>query len=149
MSQDAAPDIVHWLGEIQSLQRQVAELRQERDLAYASADHLRGLYESEAKQRQRDVVAAGQQIERLQQALAPQVEPLNSSVSEIDIQGNHSVEQLQAQLTAAREQCERLKELLQAEQREHAQTRESLTTALGDAVDLLAKERLGTNQPSL
>lgn len=152
MSQDVAPNIVNWLSEIQSLQRQVADLKQERDSAYASADRLRGLYESETKQRQRDAVASGQQIERLQKELAaqrsPQAEPFNSSSSEVSIKGNHSVEQLQAQWVAATKQCERLKEMLQAEQEEHAQTRESLTAALGDAVDLLAKERLGTNQPS-
>jgi len=38
-------DVAQWLGEIQSLQRQVAELKSARDVAYASADNLRSLYE--------------------------------------------------------------------------------------------------------
>ena len=153
MSQDAAPDIVQWLAEIQSLQRQVAELKQERDLAYASADNLRGLYESEAKQRQREATASQRQTEQLQKELeayqSPQAETSERLSAEITgIQGNRSVEDLQAQLVFAKKQCEQLKAMLQAEQTEHAQTRESLTVALGDAVDLLAKERSGVD-PSL
>ncbi|MEO1385772.1 MAG: hypothetical protein AAFV85_00190 [Cyanobacteria bacterium J06634_6] len=41
----------------------------------------------------------------------------------------------------AKKECDRLKSLLKAEQAEHEKTRESLTAALGDAVDLLTKER--------
>ena len=151
MSQDAAPDVVKWLAEIQSLQRQVAELKQERDLAYASADNLRGLYESEAKQRQRDTIRYQRQTEQLQKDLeayqSPQAETSDRLSAEItSIQGNRSVDDLQAQLISVTKQCEQLKAVLQAEQTGHAQTRESLTAALGDAVDLLAKERLGANQ---
>lgn len=153
MSQDAAPDIVKWLAEIQSLQRQVAELRQERDLAYASADNLRGLYESEAKQRQREVTSYQRQTEQLQKELeayhSPQAETSDRLSAEITgIQENRSVEDLQTQLISVKKQCEQLKAMLQIEQTEHAQTRESLTAALGDAVDLLAKERSGVDLSS-
>jgi hypothetical protein len=154
VSPDGTPDVVRWLSEIQSLQRQVAELKQERDLAYASADNLRNLYDTEAQQRQRDTLSAQRTIERLQKALEafestelPQAGTLQTSSSErfsaevASIQNTRSVEQLQAQLIAAKQQCEQLKALLKAEQIDHAQTRESLTAALGDAVDLLAKER--------
>lgn len=151
MSQDAAPDVVKWLAEIQALQRQVAELKQERDLAYASTDNLRGLYESEAKQRQRDATSYQRQTEQLQKELeayqSPQAETSDRLSAEItSIQGNRSVEDLQAQLISAKKQCEQLKAMLQEEQTEHTQTRESLTAALGDAVDLLAKERPGATQ---
>ncbi len=152
MSQDAAPNIVKWLAEIQSLQRQVAELKQERDSAYASADNLRGLYDSEAQQRQRDAVASQRQIEHLQKELEAYQSPPETadrlSAEITSIQSNRSVEHLQAQLVSAKKQCAQLKAMLQAEQKEHAQTRESLTAALGDAVDLLAKERPGANQSS-
>jgi hypothetical protein len=139
-------NVAQWLAEIQSLQRQVAQLQQERDQAYASVDNWRNLYEAEAQQRRRDTAAQAAKITHLQQALAefetPQTGDSAQFSAEVSrIQGNQSVEQLQAQLIAAKKQCEQLKGLLQAEQSEHAQTRESLTAALGDAVDLLAKER--------
>ncbi len=144
--QDVPPDVVRWLAEIQSLQRQVAELTQERDLAYASSDNLRNLYDTEAQQRQRDALAATREIERLKKALetlqTPQADSAERFSAEIsNIQNSRSVEQLQAQLIESRKQCEQLKAQLKAEQTEHAETRESLTAALGDAVDLLAKER--------
>ncbi len=143
---DVPADVVQWLAEIQSLQRQVAELKQERDLAYDSADNLRSLYDAEAQQRQRESLAATHKTEQLQKALdAFQATPTETSErfsAEISsVQNIRSIEQLQAQLIAAKKQCEQLKALLKAEQTEHAQTRESLTAALGDAVDLLAKER--------
>jgi uncharacterized protein with von Willebrand factor type A (vWA) domain len=155
--QDVPPDVVKWLTEIQSLQRQVAELKQERDLAYTSADNLRSLYDTEAQQRQRDTLTAQSTINRLQKTLealqspqfqSPQTGPseLNSSgMSSIQssIYNNRSVEQLQTQLIAAKQQCEQLQAMLTAEQADHAKTRENLTAALGDAVDLLAKERPG------
>jgi uncharacterized coiled-coil DUF342 family protein len=151
---DVAPDVVRWLTEIQSLQRQVAELKQERDLAYTSADNLRSLYDTEAQQRQRDTLAAQSTIKRLQKALealqspqllqSPQTETSERFSSEVSvIQNIRSIEQLQTQLIAALKQCEQLKGQLKAEQEAHAQTRENLTAALGDAVDLLAKERPG------
>ena len=59
-------DVAQWLGEIQSLQRQVAELKSARDVAYASADNLRSLYETEARQRQRDLMNSQKTIARLQ-----------------------------------------------------------------------------------
>jgi len=146
MAPDIAPDIAGWLAEIQSLQHKVAELQQERSRAYASADNLRKLYESEAVQRQRDTAAAQQKIEQLQHRLAEfqssdSQEGGKLSAEIASIEGNRSVEQLQAQLVAAKRQSEQLKTRLQEEQAEHAKTRESLTAALGDAVDLLAKER--------
>ncbi|KPQ33773.1 MAG: RIM-binding protein of the cytomatrix active zone [Phormidesmis priestleyi Ana] len=139
-------DVAQWLGEIQSLQRQVAELKSARDVAYASADNLRSLYETEARQRQRDLMNSQKTIARLQKDLemlqAPQDENSERLSAEImSIQSDRSVERLQAELIAAKKQCEQLKSRLSAEQAEHAQTRESLTAALGDVVDLLAKER--------
>ena len=50
-----APNAAQWLGEVQSLQQQVAEIKRERDSAYTSADTLRNLYESEARQRKREI----------------------------------------------------------------------------------------------
>lgn len=143
-------DVTQWVAEVRSLQRQIAELQQESDQAYASADNWRNLYEAEAQQRRREAATAASKIERLQQAIAElQVLAVADSgpdsgptTPETDAQQSLSVEELQAQLAAAKKQHIQLKAMLTAEQTQHAQTRESLTAALGDAVDLLAKERL-------
>ncbi|MGI8933250.1 MAG: hypothetical protein ACR2FS_04165 [Phormidesmis sp.] len=139
-------DVTQWVAEVRSLQRQIAELQQESDQAYASADNWRNLYEAEAQQRRREAATAASKIERLQQDIT-ELQFLASADSgattpDTDAQQNLSVEQLQAQLAVAKKQHIQLKAMLTAEQTQHAQTRESLTAALGDAVDLLAKERL-------
>lgn len=146
-----AQDVAQWLAEIKTLQQQVTELTQERDRAYASADNLRNMYEAEAKQRQRDAIAAQRKIEKLKQTvIALQAPDEATSTGELSprlkaditaIKGNRSVESLQTQLVETKKQTEQLKSLLEAEQAEHEKTRQSMTAALGDAVDLLAKER--------
>ena len=144
-------DVTQWVAEVRSLQRQVSELQRSRDQAYASADNLRQMYEAEAQQRRRDNASYSQKIEQLQQTLAdsqmPSAAPsnqLNAEINALQISplNPDSVAQLQAQLMSASRQSQELKAQLEAEQNDHKQTRESLTAALGDAVDLLAKERL-------
>ncbi len=165
-------NVAQWLAEIQSLQRQVSMLQQEREQAYNSVKSWRDLYEGEAKQRQRDAathIRKLAQLEQTSQALKTQNEgssdysnqhpnsdgQSSSSIRdgaqdasarrlEADIaaiETTLSVEQLKQQLITTKRQCEQLKQQLKAEQDEHEQTRESLTAALGDAVNLLAKER--------
>ena len=147
-------EVTQWIAEVRSLQRQVAELQQARDQAYASSDNLRRLYEAEAQQRRRDVAIYTEKIKQLHQALAafqlPPVESAGQLAEEIEnIRSNRSVAQLQTQLIATTKQCEQLKAMLEAEQSDHAQTRQSLTTALGDAVNLLTKERLEAEEKRL
>lgn len=157
-------NVAQWLAEIQSLQRQVSMLQQEREQAYNSVKSWRDLYEGEAKQRQRDAVAHRRKLAQLEKTLESlqgkddagaddpghetnnQATPIpRTPLATADIstiKSMQSVDQLQAQLIAAKAQCTQLKHQLNAEQEEHEQTRASLTAALGDAVDLLAKERL-------
>lgn len=142
-------DMSQWLAEVRSLQRRVAELQQECEQAYASADNWRNLYEAEAQQRRRDNATATGKIGQLKQNLAEiqslpaeDAGPLTSEALTSESDAHPSIERLQAQLQAAQKQQQQLKVLLTNEQTQHAQTRESLTAALGDAVDLLAKERL-------
>ncbi|MFK8182356.1 MAG: hypothetical protein AB8B99_03215 [Phormidesmis sp.] len=146
-----AQDVAQWLAEVKALQQQIAELTQERDRAYASADNLRSMYEAEAKQRQREAIAAQRKIEKLKQTVIALQAP-DEAVSPGELSGrlkaditaittNRSVESLQTQLVESKKQCEKLKRLLEVEQAEHDKTRQSMTAALGDAVDLLAKER--------
>ncbi|MGD1863106.1 MAG: hypothetical protein ACFB0D_00990 [Phormidesmis sp.] len=158
-------NVTQWLAEIQSLQRQVHMLQQEREQAYNSVKSWRDLYEGEAKQRQRDAAAHSRKLAQLESELKdlkatdnleldenesgmPQsasTPRISSPQLQADIDAIKSIQsaaQLQAQLIATKQQYEQLKHQLKAEQEEHEQTRESLTAALGDAVDLLAKERL-------
>lgn len=138
--------VSQWLAEIQSLQQQIAELKKERSQAYASVDNWRNAYDAEAQQRRRDTEMYQTKINRLEQTLADRQKASQASggVSAVDlaeIKGSQSVAQLQEQLIAAKREGDRLKTQLQTEQAEHLSTRESLTAALGDAVDLLSKER--------
>jgi len=47
--------------------------------------------------------------------------------------------ELKERLVAVLAERDRLAQALEAEQANHAQTRKSLTTALGDAIDMLSK----------
>ncbi|MEO1385773.1 MAG: hypothetical protein AAFV85_00195 [Cyanobacteria bacterium J06634_6] len=96
-------NVAQWLAEIQSLQRQVKTLQQEREQAYASADNWRKLYEGEAQQRQREVTQSAQKVEELQQALAAFKSTDDGATKQLEseilsIQRNSSVAQLQNQL---------------------------------------------------
>ncbi len=149
-------NIAQWLAEVRSLQQQINSLKQEQEQAYQSAENWRKLYESEAQQRRRDAAVSRQKIEKLEQAQAhyqnPQIGQHGSQRSQLESAlsaglPDQPTEALQSGLLAVQEECERLKRSLQAEEKAHEQTRTSLTAALGDAVDLLTKERLLLTQP--
>jgi hypothetical protein len=55
------------------------------------------------------------------------------------------VTELRSQLLAALQRCEQFSQALRTEQANHEQTKNSLTAALGDTIDLLAKERTQKN----
>lgn len=146
-------DVRQWLLEIKTLQQKLAEVNQERDQAYASAANWRKLYETEAQQRRTEARLAQQQIEMLKaelQRLQQLPQPIASDgLTHSEIQ--EQLEQLQPTeiketLVRALMECDRLTQSLKAEQADHAQTRHSLTTALGDTVNLLAKERATRDQ---
>ena len=151
MSPDVTPGITQWLAEVKSLQQQVSELQKEREQAYGSVNNWRRLYEAEAQQRRRDIEGYNRKIKRLEQSLAAYEDAAQSGPERLQteintIQKTHSVEQLQTQLVASKTEIEQLRDLLKEEQSAHEQTRESLTAALSDAVDLLAKERLAAQE---
>lgn len=151
-------DVRQWLNEIRNLQNQLAEAHQERDQAYKSASNWRSLYETETKQRRTDAKLARQQIEALQMELEQRQDRRyvteHSNVTLGDLQSelqSLSVEELRQRLVQAMIECDRLAQALRTEQANHVQTRNSLTTALGDAVDTLSKERAKhqTSDPSV
>jgi len=140
-----------WLTEIETLQEKTSHLQSERDAAWESSEKWRKLYNIEAEQRRTDSQLAQQaiyllkaQIQELQgiedgiitdgtltKAIQKQIEQLNT------------VDELKAKLVVVIKERDRLQQALKTEQENHALTRNSLTTALGDAIDSLTKEREG------
>ncbi|MGD1856023.1 MAG: hypothetical protein ACFB2W_17420 [Leptolyngbyaceae cyanobacterium] len=138
-------EVSQWLAEIKTLQQQLQTLGQERDQAYASAANWRRLYESESEQRRND----SERSQRRIRALANELELLKQSeqngepsrdLEQVLAQINQveTADELRSQLVNALTRCDRLANALKAEQTSHAETRQNLTTALGDAVDLIA-----------
>ena len=147
-------DVTQWLAEIKTLQRQLTETCQDRDAAYSSAANWRKLYETEAQQRRLEAQQFKQQITTLTTEINRfNGQSFSNSGDAVDVKGGvdreaiqqqvtqlHSPADLQARLTETLIRCERLSQALKAEQLDHAKTRKNLTTALGDAIDILSKE---------
>ncbi|MEA5625676.1 hypothetical protein [Nostoc sp. UHCC 0251] len=146
MNQDLTQE---WLTEIRVLKEQMVELQSDRDAAWESAQKWRQLYNTEAEQRRTDAQLSQQAIASLKANLHKlqglEVETLASETSVTAIQQEieqlKSVEDLQAKLIAVIKERDRLLQALKTEQDNHAQSRNSLTTALGDAIDSLTRER--------
>lgn len=118
---------------------EVAQL--ERDQAQASAKRWRRLYEVEAQQRQKDTEIADQTIQSLRAEIqhlcqfsthsggpAPALASGQSSVAP------NAAHHLQNQLTDLIAERDQLLQALEQEQHAHAQTRDNLINALGDAL---------------
>jgi septal ring factor EnvC (AmiA/AmiB activator) len=126
-------DLTQWIAEVRTLQRQLADTQNDRDQAYNSAANWRRLYETEARQRREEAAESQAQIHALQQKLA--ADPRRAI--EQDVAAADSLEHLQHQLEELVQRCQELTQRLQAEQEAHAQTRQTLTAALGDTFDAL------------
>jgi hypothetical protein len=140
-----------WLTEIQALKEKIAEQQRDRDTAWESAQKWRKLYNTEAEQRRTDANLTQQAIASLKTEIQ-QLKGLESgtlvdgkatTAAQQEIQQIQSVEELQGRLIAMIKERDRLLQALKTEQENHAQTRKSLTTALGDAIDSLTRERDG------
>ncbi|MEI2582081.1 hypothetical protein [Scytonema sp. PRP1] len=138
-----------WLAEIKALKQQIAELQAEHDAGWQSAEKWRKLYNTEAEQRRTDAQMAQQtiaslkaQIQQMQGIEAAQLDdPTATTAIQQEVEQLESVEELKARLIAVTKERDRLLQALKTEQDNHSQTRKSLTTALGDAIDGLTKER--------
>ncbi|MUH00577.1 hypothetical protein F7734_53245 [Scytonema sp. UIC 10036] len=146
MTQELTPQ---WLAEIKALKQQLAELQVERDAAWQSAEKWRKLYNTEAEQRRSDAQMAQQTIDSLKKQIE-QIkgieaelldDPTTTTAIEQEVEQIKSVEELKTQLIAVIKERDRTLQALKTEQDNHAQTRKSLTTALGDAIDRLTRER--------
>jgi uncharacterized small protein (DUF1192 family) len=148
-SSDTAVLTQKWLAEIQTLKQQLVEQQRDRDAAWESAQKWRKLYNTEAEQRRTDAHLSQQAIASLKVEIQKLkgieggilVDGKTTTAIQQEVQQIQSVKELQAKLIAVTKERDRLLQALKTEQDTHAQTRKSLTTALGDAIDSLAKER--------
>ncbi|MEM7771788.1 MAG: hypothetical protein AAF327_14920 [Cyanobacteria bacterium P01_A01_bin.37] len=133
-------EITRWLTEIRTLQQQLEAVRQERDQAYQSAANWRQRYDAEAKQRRDEV----EMLKATETTLRTELSTLRSHRTdaitaelETQLDGNNlqSVEGLRAELIKALQTCDRLQQALNAEKHDHTETRKTLTSALGEAID--------------
>jgi len=149
-----AQDVRQWLDEIKRLQQQLTEVSRDRDEAGESAAQWRQLYNTEAEQRRNDAKLTQQSIASLE-AQIEQLQNFSPLVPEGDDAGVarqqevaqlETVGELKAKLAEvlqerdrAIEQVKQLTQALKQEEARHAETSKNLTSALGDAVDLLTK----------
>jgi len=159
-----AGDVSQWLEEIKSLQQQLAELQQELQKAHGSTDRWRELYNKEAQQRRSEVQQHQAAIAQLRSQLEDMqgksagdassgstASQLASELSQLDDEGLKAklIEVLRDR-DRARQEVSRLSDALEAEKVAHEQTRASLTSALGDTVELLKKgQSSGKGGPNL
>ncbi len=142
-------EVTRWLAEVRTLQHQLVSARQDRDQAYASAANWRQLYDAEAQQRRADVTHMELTIKTLRAELAALRGQLGKSSPVPDeptadpkpATDLTTVEGLRRELTVALRQCDRLQQKLEAEQADHAQTRQTLTTALGETIDAFKQDK--------
>ena len=145
-------EVAQWLTEIKALKQQLAELQSDRDAAWESAASWRQLYNTEAQQRRTEAKLTQQAIAALKAEIQqlrgmPQV-PVNDTDSvavQQEVEQLQTVAELREKLFATITERDQLVQALKTEQANHIQTRKSLTTALGDAIDRLTRER--TTQP--
>ncbi|WP_017662994.1 hypothetical protein [Baaleninema simplex] len=146
-------EVTQWLAEIAALRQQLADAQQAIADTEASAEHWRQLYNTEAEQRRREAEAARERIDRLQAELDRRSDrPLvldaeTRNRAEEDI-ARLTPDALQEKYVEACLQRDRLQgqvaeliEALEAEKADRAKTRADLTSALADAVELLAKAK--------
>ena len=154
-------NVAQWIGEIQSLQQQLARVQQELAAARASAEHWRSLYTTEAQQRRDQVQAAQTQLDRLQTRIGEGQNPSKPSQTNFLNAAEQAVEQLppdrlKPKLIDRTVECEhlhqelaRLREALKTERENHAKTRTDLTTALGDTVSLISSTKTTNISPNI
>ena len=135
-------DITRWLTEIRTLQQQLVTTRQERDQAYQSAANWRQLYDAEARQRREDAESLQATVSILRTELdtlrAHRDDAIAAAMEDqLDMADIQTIEGVRAQLIKALQACDRLQKALDAEKASHAETRQTLTSALGETIDAL------------
>lgn len=157
-------DVRQWLEEVKRLQQQLGEITQERDEALESAAQWRQLYNTEAQQRRKEIKEYQQIIETLKTEIQALQSFSGTLTNESQLRGNYEQEIAQLETFDEVKSCllevflerekaqvliHQLTQSLEEEKVSHGETRERLTTALGDAVDLLAKHQLTRSKSSV
>lgn len=142
-------EVTQWIAEIKALREQLAEAHRDRDAALDSVAHWSQLYNREAEQRRAETKASQQAIELLKAEIqqlkadfAGRVrDSTDGSATSLEIETLQSWEECKQKLIEISIERDRLLQALQAEQASHAKTRQNLTTALGDTIDLITKHK--------
>jgi len=142
-------ELTQWLTEIKALKQQLSEMQQDLNAVNESAANWQRLYNTEAQQRRTENHNTQQQIENLKQQIqslsglveSENEDPIIVESRRAEVAQLQTVEELQAKLIAVIGDRDRLIAALKTEQENHIQTRKSLTTAIGDTLDILTKER--------
>ncbi|BAZ85986.1 hypothetical protein [Dolichospermum compactum] len=136
-----------WLTEIQFLTQQMKQFQRERDEAWESSQKWRQLYNTEAEQRRADtrmhqeaIASIKAEVQKFSGVNGETGTDMTTAIQQ-EISQFNSIEELQTQLLEVIQERDCLLQALKLEQENHAQTRKSLTTALGDAIDSLARLR--------
>ncbi|MBE9229778.1 hypothetical protein IQ264_30710 [Phormidium sp. LEGE 05292] len=140
-------DVSQWIAEIQAMREQVADARRDRDTALETATKWSELYNREAEQRRTEARLSQEMIESLKaeiQQLKAGItlktdDSLDVSAISQEVEQLQTVGELQQKLIEVTIDREKLINALKTEQENHINTRQSLTTALSDMVDLLTK----------
>jgi predicted RNase H-like nuclease (RuvC/YqgF family) len=146
LTPDAQPvsrNVVQWLNEVKSLQQQIADLNVELIAATETTTAWRSRYETEGQQRRAEVMAAQQKIAKLEAEIRelrtqPQLDTnLGDSAIALQIEGMLNMNELKAKLFEVWLDRDRALEAIKSEQLAHDQTRNDLTMALADVMDVL------------
>ena len=146
-------DLVNWIEEIQALQAKVAQLQTECDQANASAAHWRNLYTEESRQRRREMRLSQDKIEGLTEELQQlKIQPSSVKINspeaiaalkkevQQELSELRTVKQLKQKLIELIKEREQALRAWKLEKVKHRQTRDSLTTVLGDTVSNLVQQ---------
>lgn len=149
-------DVTQWLDEIKTLRAQLVTLQRERDEAFTESVTWRDRLDAEMKLRLREAELLREQIATLEavqpktdegnptsraEAGADLVEPQREAQAvklEKTLAQLTTVEDLREFVTEVAKERDRLRRALEQERQAHQETRENLSIALGDAIDLLA-----------
>ena len=157
-------DITPWLNEIKALQEKIVELQTKVNVTQDTVTKWLKLYNIEAKQRRNEAQQSQETIDNLKTKLQKLQKGFSFAKDNRDevmttieeqIEDLQTLDQFKAKIIEVSQErdryLEKLQELtkcLQQEQTSHGNTRRSLTNALADAVDLLAKAKAAKQQKS-
>ena len=146
MSQDLTQQ---WLTEIQSLKQSITDLQTQLTTAWESSEKWCKLYNTEAEQRRTDIQLLQQtiaslkseiqQIKGIEDGKLPDAQTATKIQDEVE--KLNSITELKTKLISIMKERDRLQQALKTEQEMHIQTRKSLTTALGDAINGFKQQR--------